>query len=266
MRINSVYPYFNFGTSLRFLQDVKEGYLVHGEGHVKDVLDRFFSYLSELNLQVTLRASVDLRKIQVTLIQTAADGRLTVEQANTLSSAIAQIRHTLEAELMGFEVFILTPKRIDVKKLLSNIPDLFAPRTFNKLPDVARYDLIEAGTCIAYECPTAAAFHLMRAAEAVLRKFYFVHVQRNRTAQLWGPIVQDLQNKRKFRGNAEYSALFANLDNIRLSYRNPTQHPEKIYDIQEVQDLWGLCVDVINRMSRDFPEPTPLYLPTPPKL
>jgi len=38
------------------------------------------------------------------------------------------------------------------------------------------------------------------------------------------------------------------LDNIRRSFRNPTQHPDKIYDIQEVQDLFGLCIDAINRM------------------
>ena len=46
--------------------------------------------------------------------------------------------------------------------------------------------------------------------------------------------------------------LLNNLDNIRQSFRNPTQHPEKIYDIQEVQDLWSLCVDVVNRMSSDI--------------
>jgi hypothetical protein len=40
------------------------------------------------------------------------------------------------------------------------------------------------------------------------------------------------------------------LDNIRVSFRNPTQHPEAIYDIHEVQDLWSICVDVINRMVK----------------
>jgi hypothetical protein len=115
---------------------------------------------------------------------------------------------------------------------------------------------MEAGKCIAFERPTAAAFHLMRATEAVLRAFYFQHVQRNRIQQmLWGPVVQDLRGRRKFGGNERFSVLFANLDNIRLSFRNPTQHPDKTYDIQEVQDLWGLCVDVISRMAKDFPGP-----------
>ncbi len=45
--------------------------------------------------------------------------------------------------------------------------------------------------------------------------------------------------------------LLNNLDNIRTSFRNPTQHPDKVYDIQEAQDLFGLSIDVVNRMVRN---------------
>lgn len=63
---------------------------------------------------------------------------------------------------------------------------------------------------------------------------------------MWGPMVTHLK-KRKAKPIPP-ATLLNNLDNIRVSFRNPTQHPEKIYDIQEVQDLFGLCVDVVNRM------------------
>ena len=36
------------------------------------------------------------------------------------------------------------------------------------------------------------------------------------------------------------------LDRIRANYRNPTNHPEKIYNIEEAQDLFNLCVGVVN--------------------
>ena len=42
------------------------------------------------------------------------------------------------------------------------------------------------------------------------------------------------------------------LDNIRDSFRNPTLHPNKRYDIQEVQDLLGVSVDVVNRMIKEI--------------
>jgi hypothetical protein len=165
---------------------------------------------------------------------------------------MTEARNTLEAELKGFVVYVITPKRVDVKKLLSDVPSLFSPGTFENLPDIARYDLTQAGTCTAYENSTAAGFHLMRATEAVLRAFYRHHVTRGHKESLWGPIVKDLRRRRKFTGRDQYTALFNNLDNIRASFRNPTQHPEKIYDIHEAQDLWGLCIDVINRMAKDL--------------
>jgi hypothetical protein len=60
-------------------------------------------------------------------------------------------------------------------------------------------------------------------------------------------MVQHLKNRRALRGD---ESLINNLDDIRLHFRNPTQHPEKVYDIEEVQDLWGRCVDAINRMAK----------------
>ena len=37
-------------------------------------------------------------------------------------------------------------------------------------------------------------------------------------------------------------------DAIRKNYRNPTAHPELIYDINEVQDLLTECIAVANRI------------------
>jgi len=54
----------------------------------------------------------------------------------------------------------------------------------------------------------------------------------------------------KTRGRRPDPLILDHLDHIRRSFRNPTQHPDKIYDIQEAQDLFGLCVDAVNRMSR----------------
>jgi hypothetical protein len=58
-------------------------------------------------------------------------------------------------------------------------------------------------------------------------------------------MVNDLRIRTRTK---KHVTLYNNLDNIRLSFRNPTQHPEMIYNLDEVQDLWALCVEVINRM------------------
>jgi hypothetical protein len=95
---------------------------------------------------------------------------------------------------------------------------------------------------------------MLRGTEAVIRNFYKMEIRQKRIKSLlWGDITADLRKRAKTK---KYDALLNNLDNIRITYRNPTQHPDAKYDIQEAQDLWGLCVEVVNRMTKIlFPNP-----------
>ena len=244
MQSKPIVVYINFGEVLWYLRYAKEDWPVHGEKAVLDYIGSIFRYLDEFNLPVTRRAARELETLRDKLAKTKSGYTLTSDEASALSTIMKDLEKTLIAEARGNVAFIVTDKRIDVNKLLHKIPSLMAPDAFDSLPDIAKYDFIEAGKCIAFELPTAAAFHLLRGTEAVLRHFYCSIVKRGRVEILWGPMVEHLR-KRK---TPPPRPLVDNLDNIRRSFRNPTQHPEKIYDIQEVQDLFGLCTDAVNRM------------------
>ncbi|MCH9050548.1 MAG: hypothetical protein IIA72_05635 [Proteobacteria bacterium] len=209
----------------------------------------FLRNLDELGLVVTQRASDELSEFAEALPDDEG-ATLSKEQSARLMVIMKHLRRTLDAEIKGFEAYIVTPKRIDVSKLLDDTPSLLAPGVHSKLPEIAQFDLAEAGKCIAFERPTAAAFHILRGTEAVLVAFYEAIVRQKRVKRMWGPMVSDLKKRRKAK---PYEVLLNNLDNIRLSFRNPTQHPELIYDIHEVQDLLALCFDAINRMARALP-------------
>jgi hypothetical protein len=245
--------YYWFGTCLRYLQDAKAGRKIGTpeSGEVLGNLARFFNYLDRYELQVTKRAASSLRDFHKALQSRPPAGRLTRVEAKKLETIITALRHTLEAELRGFRAFVVTPKRMETRRLLADVPSLLAPGSFQKMPDVAQHDFTEAGKCLAFERSTAVAFHLLRSTESVLRAFYSHLVRRGRCELMWGPMVQDLQRRRRVAG--PHGDLLKHLDHIRRSFRNPTQHPEKIYDIQEVQDLWGLCVDAVNRMASALP-------------
>lgn len=245
MQSKPISRYIFFGTALRYLQDVKTGWRVHGDGRIPENVNEFLACLDEFELPVTQRAARELVELKDELAKSGSDHQLTSDEARKLNETMNALRKTLFAEAKGNIAFIVVDKRIDVNKLLSDVPALMAPGVFESLPDVAQYDLMEAGKCIAFERPTAAAFHLLRGTEAMLRHFYCSVVKRKRVELLWGPMVKSLRERRK----PPPAALLDNLDNIRRSFRNPTQHPDKIYDIQEVQDLFGLCVDVLNRMA-----------------
>ena len=87
---------------------------------------------------------------------------------------------------------------------------LFAPNVLNSLPPIAQFDFGEAGKCIAFERPTAAAFHILRATEGVLRFYYIRMIRHGRISTLmWGPVVADLRLHNLTR---HYEALNNHLD------------------------------------------------------
>ena len=244
MQSKSILNYIKFGTGLRYLQDASQNWPVHETGYILDAINRFFDNLEEFNLPVTQRAAYKLLQFGDELAHSDPDHTLSADEASELREIMKDVRNTLFAEAEGNIAFIVVDKRIDVNKLLLDVPALMAPGIFDALPDIAQYDFIEAGKCIAFERSTAAAFHLLRGTEAVLRDFYCSIVKRNRAKLMWGPMVESLRKRKQ----PPPLPLLDNLDNIRRSFRNPTQHPDKRYDIQEVQDLFGLCIDIVNRM------------------
>lgn len=252
MEAHSIFEYYVFGTCTRYLQDALPGTLIHGRGKILHNIKKFLDNLANLNLHVTTIAARGLVSLQMELSKLNKDERLSPSHVNKLRRIMLAIRKTLGAELQRVEAFSVTPKRIDVTKLIDDVPSLFAPGIFNILPDIARYDFNEAGKCIAFERSTAAAFHSLRGTEGFLKHFYCSLIRQKRIKKfMWGPIVEDLRRRPKTK---KYETLNNNLDNIRNSYRNPTQHPEMIYDIHLAQDLFNLCTEVVNRMGRILEE------------
>lgn len=249
MKRQSMTLLFSFGTVIRYLQDASPGMLPKNKNGIVDNFKHLIKYLTDFELTVTTRLAHRLFADFFKKIEEQADTvALTVEQTNYIKSNMDTLRKTLEAELQDIYVYTTTPKVINIDLLMSNPAGLFAPGVFNGLPEIARYDLSEAGKCIGFNLPTSASFHILRGTESVLRFYYQTMVRKDRiSSDMWGPIVIDLRAKRK---TSKYDILNNHLDHIRKSFRNPTQHPDKIYDIHECQDLWSLCVEVINRMIK----------------
>ena len=241
-----IFQYISLGVFYRFIRDAQPGWRLYGKAAILESTGAFVTLLENFNLPVTKRASTELTEYVKELAKKGRDHKLTAEEASNLKGIMIDLQKTLIAESGGQMAFVVTDKRSDVNKLLSNVAALMAPGVFESLPEIAKYDFDEGGKCIAFERPTAGAFHLLRGTESVLRQFYCSIVKRDREPLLWGPILAHLKKRRK-KPPAE---LLDHLDNIRRSFRNPTQHPEKIYDIQEAQDLFSLCIDVVNRMVK----------------
>jgi hypothetical protein len=155
-----------------------------------------------------------------------------------------EIWPTLRAESSGMIAYTISERRFPIEYLMDNVGRLFAKDTFDKLPAIAQQDFIEATKCLAFERSTAAAFHMLRGTESVLKHYYCTKLHRKRSELMWGPMVVSMRRYPK-----RFPALLLNqLDHIRSSFRNPTAHPEKLFDIDEAQDLLSICIDAVNRM------------------
>jgi hypothetical protein len=247
----SIYPYFYLGTAVRYLQDIADGDLIGepNDGFVAGNIGRVLGAFDDLRLTVTsnLRVIHEIRELHPSLLERPTEG-LTSEDAETIRTNMGQARPTIDSELGGVSAFVVTDKRWGTSTLLHGIRNLFRPETFDELPELAREDLEEAGKCIAFERPTAAAFHMLRGTEAVLRECYCAYVRQGRISKderMWGPMVHQMKDRTR----RPPGPLLDNLDNIRRNYRNPTQHPDAVYDIHEAQDLFGLCIDAVSQMQ-----------------
>ncbi len=243
-----IFKFVWIGTALRYLWSASEGIPIHGEGRILGNMRDVITHLADLNLHVTLRqAHLRLDELIVELAATEETANLTTEQATTVSSAARTIRDTLEAEGGSVVAWLPSEKRYSIAALTGNVRSLMGAGVYDALPAVAKYDFEEAGKCIAFGLPTAGAFHLLRGTEDVLRLFYCGIVKRRRVKPLmWGNMVTSLRNRAK----PPTAILLSDLDSIRTTFRNPTQHPELVYDLDMAQDLFARCIDVVGRMHR----------------
>ena len=254
MQETTVYSHFAFGYNYHLLQDDLTGLRIHGsEPSLESRLFEFLERLTTLNLSVTKVASAPLVAIQKSLSTYHERAKVTAALARRVHDAVAQVDPTLYAEIQLCRAYILSPRRASHDHLLRTPGALLAPGVFEKLPEICRLEFASSCRCVAFGLSTACAFHLMRCVEGLLRHYYFALVKRGRVKRLlWHDMIQHLRERR----DSSNRSLLDSLDNIRVNFRNPTQHPDARYDLDGAQDLLFVSIEVINRISKDLEKRT----------
>lgn len=168
----------------------------------------------------------------------------------------------LAAELGIIDLYYITQKGTHrTHDLLNNAVAAFPDTLGQKAPE-AVFDVSEACRCLAFEVPTACGFHLHRANEAVLRKYWDAVTNRAQRpkAQTMGAILGELKRRRK--GSAKVKAVLAQ---IKDNHRNPVIHPEDALDMPQAMALMGVVIASITYMLEAIPPPPlPLSPSAPP--
>lgn len=249
METMSSYKFVLVGIFIRLLRNVtanSTGKWVAGH------LDSFTGGLSQVGFRVSLAFSVNSRFEEIKKNLSEVNDQIIGDHlAKEINSYFGEWEAVVFAESSTINTYLLPQRRYDTDILLKNPDKCLTDGNFDKLSDIAQSDIASACRCILFGEATAAAFHILRGTEEVLRQYYKHHIRSRRMSNpMWGPMITALKAKSRL---PPPSALLDTLDLIRESYRNPTQHPEKLYSIDEAQDLFGLCITVINQISDELP-------------
>lgn len=232
-----------FASFITYLSDIREGVQVHGEHYILHAINFVLDFIESSEFKVTKQGIYILNNFKKSLEKTAKDHKLSIDEYGELHDIMNKLMFLISIESKTLFSFYLTEKRINNEKLIFDIGSLFAKEVFSSIPSKIQYDFIECGKCIAFECSTAGAFHVLRGLEGLLRLLLEkLSPQIDATDMAWGKLISELKNL----NINDLTTLLDNCDRIRENYRNPTNHPEKIYNIEEIQDLFNLCVGVVN--------------------
>lgn len=159
---------------------------------------------------------------------------------------------SLQSDFGIRDTFIVSPKAAYSTTLLAENGQTLVSDEARRLVPSMEKDLHEAGRCMAFELPTAAAFHLFRAIEAMVGEYgAFVRgkpfTQSERKKGLGG-----MTNLLKEKSLNVDSRITTTIEQVALLHRNPTMHPEMHISNTEIRVTLGIVVSVIETVAIDW--------------
>ena len=168
-----------------------------------------------------------------------------------VQNALQQFETVFSAEMDVGAVFLVTPKRgYNIRDLVDHGEVIFPIELLTKVPEAIK-DIQSAARCIAFELPTAAAFHMHRANEAVMLKYWDAITNgaarpKNRNI---GIFLEKLDKLKK--GDAKVKAALRDLKDL---HRNPVLHPEDTLEtIDEAIALMNNVHTAVVHMLKTMP-------------
>lgn len=182
---------------------------------------------------------------------TDVDSKVDYLAALEVSSLAKDFETLLAGELQVVDFYAVTPKGgFDTTILAEDGLRIFPLDLAPKIPETV-YDAMQAARCLAFDLPTAAAFHLHRVNEAVLRRYYDVVTDGAEHPANHGirAYVDSMNNLK-----VGDKRVLSSLSDLRRFHRNPVLHPEsRLTDIEEAIALLGVVTSVITFMLMAIP-------------
>lgn len=141
--------------------------------------------------------------------------------------------------------FLVTQKGShDILSLLDAPETLFPSELKSKVPE-AMFDVYEAGKALAYDLPTSCGFHVFRATESVLRRYYSTVTGNSPRPKVRSIVIYVNTMRQKNSGDER---ILSALEQMEKLHRNPLIHPEAALSLDEALTIVGMARSVISAM------------------
>lgn len=173
------------------------------------------------------------------------DKNLSQEDISKLRLLAYLFEVALKSAFTTSPVYMITPKGGFDVDILTDMPALLFPENLLTLVPKAKHDVEQAAKCLAFEIPTAAAFHLHRINETVLHCYWDAISQGEKRPDFSsvGKYICEMETK-----NLGDKKILEILKQINSLHRNPVLHPQESLTLQEAIILFGIIVSIINSM------------------
>jgi hypothetical protein len=213
-------------------------------------LEQFFNVNKVIPLELSGDAATQLMRALETVTQKLwADppGEIEPWELNNITGKLTQLETVMGLELQRHQTYLVSQiggysmPLLATKAEVNILEDALAV-----IGDQAKKDFREAGRCLAFEVPTAAGFHAMRATENVLRQYYALVLGKPIDRIDWGTCTQELA---KAKANPKVVQV---LDQIRDLHRNPLMHPQEFLDMKEAISLFDIAKSAIGSVAEEI--------------
>ncbi len=176
-------------------------------------------------------------------------------QVSGIKKLIGELETVLARECPTVPIFFIPPKGIyKTDDLINQAENMFSEEIRKAIPPQAITDVHEAGRCVAFELPTAAGFHVLRATEALTREYYKFVTTKDSGKTDWGTCIEELREQ-----ESADKGLLDLLDQIREE-RNTVMHPRRNLTMDEAIAVVNLAQAAISRTAIDMMKKAPLQI------
>jgi hypothetical protein len=201
------------------------------------------------------------------------DGRIEIPYNVTkrVHRGISDLCAVLQSEFVGKHVLVVPSDKAQFYQ--EDEPffgSQFGPEVASKFRTKGKFEIGEAGNCLALGRDTACAFHLMRAVEAGLQgleKCLRLQPTTNKGDKTWGAVLgkirEELDRKDDLLWRHQWTSMedrkffndvHALLVLIKDAFRDPTMHLERVFTAREARHLFALVHGLMEKMASRLDE------------